>query len=204
MLAALALAAALVSTAPPAAPPPSAPQTRAHLAAAHEADALAEARFAAFAKQADVEGYAAVARLFRAAALSERIRAAAHADALRALGAEPRPVPPPPTPASRTTEENLRWVLAHESVERSASYPRYVQAARAEGSAHAVLDFLLAQRVETALVALYQEAVGALERTRRPGEALFVCPTCGTIVRGRAPERCPVSLSPGEAFVRVD
>lgn len=49
----------------------------------------ANARYFAFAKKADAEGYTSVASLFRAAAKSEEIHAANNAVAITRLGAKP-------------------------------------------------------------------------------------------------------------------
>ena len=60
------------------------------LQAAFQGESNANARYEAFAKKADEEGYAQVARLFRAAARAEKIHAASHGQVIRSLGAEPK------------------------------------------------------------------------------------------------------------------
>lgn len=186
------------------APSPDAPSaTIANLAAAYEGDVHARERYVAFAAQADTEGQARVAAVFRAAARSEQIRAERHAQALRALGREPGARSPSEIVA-RTTRQNLLWMLAHEGAERSGTYPRYVQQARRDGHAGAVLTFTESYRVETELLKLYQDALATLGQARGDVEAVHVCGDCGHVVRGPPPAVCPVSLSDRAAFVRID
>ncbi len=173
-----------------------------NLDAAHRADIQARARYLAFAERADEESFANAAALFRAAAHAEGVRARSHRDALRRLGAEPSPVTATP-PAVRGTRANLLAILAQENAERVAVYPRLVEQARQAAMPDAVLTFTLAGRAEDGLVRLYQEAVSGLAPARRATEVFHVCETCGHVVRGAPPDRCPVSLSPRAAFTVV-
>src|SRR6476661_338003 len=54
--------------------------------AAIEREAKAERRYTSFARRADADGFAQVAKLFRAAALSEEILRANHVEAMRTMG----------------------------------------------------------------------------------------------------------------------
>lgn len=179
-----------------------APSTLENLQAAFAADLHARERYATFAVRAEQEGYRGVARLFRAAARSEEIRAGIHASALRHLGITPAARPPAPIAVSGT-RQNLLEALAHENVERSASYPRLVREARQAGDGEAVLSFTLAHAAEGSLVQLYQAALASLSRLREPGPPLHVCTTCGHVARGGAPDHCPACLSGAEAFESV-
>ena len=60
-----------------------------HLQEAYNGESNASARYVAFAKRADADGYASVASLFRAAARAEEIHAANHAAVIQKLGATP-------------------------------------------------------------------------------------------------------------------
>lgn len=176
--------------------------TRANLQAAYQRDAEAQARYLAFAAAADREGYPEAAALFRAAARSEQIRAGLHAATLRRLGGTAAAARGAAVQV-RDTRFNLRAMMAHENAERLGAYPRAVQQARREGLAEAALGFTLAHAVEREVVKLYQDAMGRLDQLRERGAPLWVCTTCGHVARGHAPELCPVSLSPREAFERV-
>lgn len=99
-----------------------------NLQAAYNGESNAHAKYAAFAKKAEEEGYGAVASLFRAASRAEKIHAENHAEVIRSLGAEP--VADVKTPEVKTTAENLKAAIAGETFERDVMYPAYLQIAR--------------------------------------------------------------------------
>jgi len=155
---------------------------------AYREDVNEVTRYLAFADQAEREGHAHAARLFRATAEAERVRARGHGRALRRLGMEPGAAAPGEV-VVKDTRWNLLRTLAHEGAELRRGDPSGDAQARA---AHAEL------------VTLYREAIRDL-REGRPGHGdLHVCGTCGHVTRGPAPDRCPVSRSPAAAFARVD
>ncbi len=176
--------------------------TISNLDAAHRSDVQARARYLAFASRADEAGFANTAALFRAAAHAEAVRARSHRNALRRLGAEPSPFTPTPPPV-RGTRANLLAALGQENAERVAVYPRLVDRARQDAVPEAILTFTLAGRAEDGLVRLHQQEVANLAPARRATEVFHVCETCGHVVRGAPPERCPVSHSPRNAFTLV-
>lgn len=182
-----------------AAEPPRA--TVANLQIAFATDVAAGARYTAYADRAEQEGLPEVAALFRAAAHAEGVRARLHGDVLRRAGREPL-VPSPPPPAVSTTRANLLSVLGQENTERTSTYPRFIDQARRDGAPEAVLAFTLAHHAEEGLVRLHQDAV-ATPRARRGAGVFHVCETCGHVVQGPPPERCPVSLTPRSGFTRV-
>src|SRR6187455_3825357 len=81
-------------------------QTIDNLNAAIDGEANASHRYTLFAAKADEEGYAQVAKLFRAAALAESIHQRNHEKVLRDLGVEPKS-PKLKDVKVGTTRENL-------------------------------------------------------------------------------------------------
>lgn len=77
----------------------------------------ANRKYSIFAAQADKEGYAQAARLFRAAAEAEAVHAANHLRALKAI---------------KTTKENLREAIAGETHEFKDMYPEMIAIAKEE------------------------------------------------------------------------
>ena len=63
--------------------------TLTNLQTAFNGESNANAKYLAYAKKADEEGYNRVGRLFRAAARAEAIHAQNHAKVIRSMGAEP-------------------------------------------------------------------------------------------------------------------
>ena len=75
-----------ITTAPPAV---ASAKTVENLQTAFDGESNANAKYLAFAKKADEEGYLMVASLFRAAARAEEIHKNNHADVIKKMGAEP-------------------------------------------------------------------------------------------------------------------
>src|SRR5512136_2397512 len=92
-------------------------------------ESQANRKYLAFARQADKDGYAQAARLFRAAAEAETIHAHNH---LRALG------------GIRSTRENLQEAIAGETYEFTSMYPAMIAAAEEEGAEQALRSFRFA------------------------------------------------------------
>src|SRR3974390_2910976 len=83
-----------------------------NMQAAYNGESNAHARYLAFAKQADSEGYGQVASLFRAAARAENIHATNHAAVIQVLGAVPQARVE--DPIVKSTSENLEAAIKGE------------------------------------------------------------------------------------------
>ncbi|PKN89643.1 MAG: rubrerythrin, partial [Chloroflexi bacterium HGW-Chloroflexi-7] len=103
------------------------------LMAAFAGESQANRKYLAYAKKADEEGYAQVARLFRAAAHAETVHALTH---FRTAG------------EVKSTEENLKDAVAGEHYENSEMYPSFMKDAEAEGDAKALKSFTWANEAE--------------------------------------------------------
>lgn len=150
-------------------------------------ESQANRKYLAFAKQADTEGYAQAARLFRAAAEAETIHAHSH---LRALG------------GIKTTRENLKEAISGETHEFTNMYPAMIAAAEEEGAAQALRSFRYANEVEKVHAELYGKALAALDDK---GELFdyYICPVCGHTVEKNAPDTCVVCGAKGTVFFKV-
>ncbi|MBA3075759.1 MAG: rubrerythrin family protein, partial [Anaerolineae bacterium] len=139
------------------------------------------------AKKADDEGYAQVARLFRAAAHAETVHALTH---FRTAG------------EVKSTEENLKEAVAGEHYENSEMYPAFIKDAEEEGDAKALRSFTWANEVEKIHEMLYREA---LETLGKPSETYdyYICPVCGYTHARTAPEKCPICGVPASKFEKI-
>jgi rubrerythrin len=103
-----------------------------NLQTAFNGESNANARYLAFARKADEEGFGEVASLFRAAAKAEEVHARNHGDVIRKMGATPalnlEPI------EVKTTHENLKAAIAGEKYERDIMYPKFVEVAQAAES----------------------------------------------------------------------
>lgn len=164
--------------------------TKENLAEAFAGESQANRKYLAFAKQAEVDGFPQVARLFRAAAHAETVHAHAH---LRAMG------------GIKKTTENLESAIEGEGFEFQTMYPPFLEEAKKEGDRMAEISFRNALAVEEIHHDLYQKALSAVKSggdlTARP---VYVCEICGNTVYDDAPDKCPVCGVPKERFTLID
>ena len=163
-------------------------KTTQHLKDAFAGESQANRKYLAYAKQADKEGFAAAAKLFRAAAAAETVHAHTHLRAMGGLG---------------STAENLKDAVAGETHEFKSMYPEMIEDARKEGEEKAEQGFMYANEVEKVHADLYQKVLDALDNPEAV-DCYYVCSVCGYTVADQAPDTCPVCGSKAKAFERVD
>ncbi len=176
---------------------PTPESTLKNLQAAFNGESNAAARYTAFARKADQEGYGRVASLFRAAARAEQIHAANHAAVIKKMGAVPEAQIE--TPAVKSTRESLQVALAGEEYERDVMYPQFIREAQAARNSAALRTFTYAIEAETEHARLYREALANLEQMKAKA-TYYVCAVCGYTVEQLSFDRCPVCQHPREKF----
>lgn len=160
-----------------------------NLKGAFAGESQANRRYLAFAKKAEEEGYAQVARLFRAAAEAETVHALNH---LRILG------------EIKSTSENVGAAVSGETFEFKKMYPEYIDIAKREKNSQATWSFDVANKVEQVHAGLFTKALDALKsRKELPKVDYYVCSVCGNTVESVAPEKCPICGAPKAKFFRV-
>lgn len=173
-----------------------------NLQAAFNGESNANARYLAFAKQAQSEGYGAVASLFRAAARAEKIHATNHAAVIEELGAVPQAQIE--APVVKSTRENLEAAIKGETYERDTMYPDFLKQARADRNSRAVRTLNLAKSAEAEHARLYEAALANLDQMKGTKEATyFVCPVCGYTASEAKFSKCPSCFTTREAFEKV-
>lgn len=173
-----------------------------NMQAAFNGESNANAKYLAFAQQADKEGYSEAANLFRAAARAEQIHAANHADVIRKLGADPKAAVE--TPQVKSTRENLQAAIKGETYERDTMYPDFLKQAKADGNAKAVRSLNLAKTAEAEHAKLYQAALDGLDRSKGvAATGYYVCPVCGFTTRVADFEKCPSCFTEKDKFEKV-
>ena len=161
-------------------------KTEQNLLEAFAGESQANRKYLAFAKQAEKEGHAQVAKLFRAAAEAETVHAHAH---LRALG------------HVKDTTENLKDAIAGETHEFKTMYPAMIEEAKEEGNKTAERSFAYANEVEEVHANLYQKALDNLDSLEEVD--YYVCSVCGYTCENEPPEKCPVCGARPKAFSKV-
>lgn len=162
-------------------------QTMDNLKTAFAGESQANQKYLAFAKKAEQEGFANIARLFRAAAAAESIHAEGHLRAMDGIG---------------STVENLQAAVGGETYEFTEMYPPMIEQAEAE--AHkAKRMFSYATAAEAVHAKLYQMALEAARQGKDLEAEFYLCPVCGYIEIGKPGERCPICGNPPERFILV-
>jgi rubrerythrin len=170
------------------------------LMAAYNGESNAQARYVAFAKKADQEGYGGVASMLRVAARGEEIHARAHAEIIKKLGGAP--IADVKTPAIKTTAENLKAAIEGESYERDKMYPEYISDALAAGNKDAIKDFKATVAVEAEHAKLFAQAASSLS-SWKTARKFFLCQTCGLCVLVIDFTKCPICFTETSDFSEV-
>ena len=173
-----------------------------NMEAAYNGESNAHARYLAFAKEADKEGYGEVASLFRAAARAEEIHASNHAVVIKELGGVPQAKLD--APDVKSTKENLQAAIKGETYERDTMYPDFLKQARIDGNREAIKSLNLAKTAEAEHAKLYAQALDNLNSLKgSKSKAFFVCPTCGYTTGDMNFAKCPSCFTPKEKFEKV-
>jgi rubrerythrin len=180
---------------------PGSAETIANLNTAHRGEANAHHRYGVFAVTADAEGFAQVAKLFRAAEAAEATHEFTHMGAILNLGGKVESLALDAV-APGTTLANLKQVVAGESYERDTMYPGFLKLAQAENAHEAIRSFGFAAAVEKEHAKLFSEALA--QAGKIPAVDYFVCPTCGeTTIGAPAKGKCPTCKNPTAKYVNI-
>ena len=162
-------------------------KTQEYLAEAFAGESQANRKYLAFAKKAEQEGLAQVAKLFRAVAEAETIHAHAHLRAMKGVG---------------STAENLKEALGGEIYEYESMYPPMIEAAKAEGEKAAERSFSYANAVEKVHASLYQKALDKLDSLESTD--YWICGVCGHTIEGEPTDRCPICNAAAKSYFKAD
>jgi rubrerythrin len=164
------------------------PNTTENLKEAFAGESQAFQKYTSFAEAAEKDGLPNIARLFRTTAQAERIHAAGHFKALDAVG---------------TTLDNLKAAIGGETYEFEEMYPPMLAQAIADGHKARTM-FKFAVQAERIHAELYGRALAAAAKGQDLTEVEFhLCPVCGHIEFGAAPEKCPICGTPAAKYVTV-
>jgi rubrerythrin len=156
---------------------------------AYAGESQANRKYQAFSDKAAEEGFKSVATLFKAASEAEAIHAKKLLKVLSAIG---------------PTTKNLEASIEGETYEFTTMYPGFIKEAEAENRTDAVLAFTHAMKAEQVHAGLYKKALDALKAGHDLGrEKVFLCPVCGNIEIGKAPDKCPICAVFGKQFREI-
>jgi len=166
-------------------------------------ETTASAKYAAYSKKAQEEGFTQIALLFKATSASEKI----HANNYRAVLEDMGQMVPDVKPEYevKTTKENLADAISGESYEIATMYPEFMTAANAADNPLALTSLNYAYRTEQRHKPMYEKALAALQGNQvgTLSAKYYVCPTCGNTYDSTPPKRCRISMTNSERFVEI-
>ena len=163
------------------------PTTLENLKEAFAGESQAFQKYSSFAKRADQDGVPTIARLFRLTAQAEKIHAEGHFKSMDAVG---------------STVDNLKAAIEGETYEFTHMYPPMLQQAEKDGH-KAKKMFSYAVEAEAVHARLYTQAMEAAKAGKDLNvKDFYLCPVCGYIEFGKAPDKCPVCGTLGTKFVQ--
>ena len=162
--------------------------TKANTAAAFAGESQAHMKYLAFAGVAEREGFANIARLFRAISFAEQAHATAHLRALEGVG---------------DTVNNLGAAMGGENFEVDEMYPAYIAAAKLQEEKRALTGMERAMEAEKVHAQMYARAKESAQAKKDFDlSAIYVCEVCGWTVEGVAPDKCSLCGAPKERFIK--
>ena len=164
------------------------PTTGDNLKKAFAGESQANQKYRAFAKKAEKEGFTNIAKLFLTTAEAERIHAEGHLKAMDMIA---------------STADNLQSAIDGETDEFTNMYPPMVDQAVKDGH-KAKTMFKFAVDAEEVHAKIYTRALEAVKKgVDLDVSEFYLCPICGYIELGKAPEQCPVCGAKKQLFQKV-
>lgn len=161
-------------------------KTTENLMNAFAGESQANRKYLAFAAKAEKEGFQNVARFFRAVAEAETIHALKHLEVAGKIG---------------DTLENLAEAAEGEHYEFTSMYPGFIETAKEEKQDKALKSFEYANEAEKVHGKNYESLKAMVEKGKDDEEMeISLCPVCGWVGRGDAPERCPICGAAAKSF----
>ena len=152
--------------------------TKANIEAAFAGESQAHMKYAVYAEKAEREGFAQIAKLFRAISFAEKVHASNHLRVLDKI---------------QSTSANLQDAASGERYEVEEMYPAFEAVAQLQGEKAALRSIHYAVEAEKIHEKMYTDADKlASEKKDIPAANVYVCPVCGHTVIGDAPDECPV------------
>lgn len=168
-----------------------------NLKAAIGGETGASAKYTAFAKAAEEQGYAQIARLFKATAAAEQIHIGLEYKLVSTMDPEFEK-PAAPEAAGEVTDLNLISGACGEIYETSDMYPAFIKKAQEEENTKAVQVFTRAKLAESVHAERYLEAYNNIDAP--DDDVFYLCPICGYIHKGEDFEKCPICFCAKDKF----
>jgi rubrerythrin len=176
-------------------------QTIENMQSAYKGEKTATAKYEAFSKKAEEEGYHSVALLYNAVSAAENIHATNHKAVIEDAGAT---VPEIAAEYKvNTTKENLHDDISGEAYEAKTMYPDFLKTAETANNQIAILSLTYAMKTELKHKFFFEQVLGDINSNTLNSlpSKYFVCPACGNTYANTAPKHCDFSLTDRDKFI---
>jgi rubrerythrin len=179
-------------------------QTIKNMQSAYEGEVTATAKYDAFSKRAEYDGYHNIALLYNAVSAAENIHAINHLAVLNDAGATIPEIKP--KFEVKSTKENLNEDINGEAFEAKTMYPQFLKSAEEANNQIAVLSLTYAMKTEQKHKFFFEQALGDINSNTLNSlpSLYFVCPACGNTYSTAAPRHCDFSLTEGKQFIKFE
>ena len=171
-----------------------------NMQSAYKGERTATAKYAAFSKKAEEEGYHNIALLYNAVSAAENIHSINHKAVIEDAGATVPIITP--EYKVKTTKENLSEDINGEAYEAKKMYPDFLKTAETADNQIALLSLNYARKTELKHKFFFEQALGDINSNSLNSlpAKYFVCPVCGNTYTD-APKHCDFSLTDREKFI---
>ena len=176
-------------------------KTIVNMQSAYKGERTATAKYEAFSKRAEDEGYHNIALLNNAISAAENIHAINHKVVIEDAGSNTLLIVP--QFIVQSTKENLSSDINGEAYEAKTMYPDFLKTADQAENQIAFLSLTYAMKTELKHKFFYEQALGDINSntlSTLPSK-YFVCPSCGNTYASSAPKHCDFSLTEREKFI---
>ena len=171
-----------------------------NMQSAYKGEKTATAKYEAFSKKAEEEGYHNIALLYNAVSAAENIHATNHKAVIEDAGATVPIITP--EYEVKTTKENLSDDINGEAYEAKTMYPDFLKTAEIADNQIAFLSLTYAMKTELKHKVFFEQALGDINSNTINSlpSKYFVCPACGNTY-STAPKHCDFSLTDRDKFI---
>ena len=171
---------------------------------AYKGEVTAVAKYTAFSKKAEQEGYPQIALLYKAVALAESIHAKNHKAVIEASGTTVPIITP--KYVVKLTKENLHDDIEGEAYEGITMYPNFLKVAKEADNNAAIESLTYAMKTENKHKVFFEKALGDINSNTILSlpSVYFVCPVCGDTYETQVPNHCDFSNTPKEQFIKIN
>lgn len=171
---------------------------------AYKGEITAVAKYTAFSKKAEQEGYPQIALLYKAVAVAESIHAKNHKAVIEASGATVPTITP--EYVVKLTKENLHDDIEGEAYEGITMYPNFLKVAKEAENNDAFVSLTYAMKTENKHKVFFEKALGDINSNTLLSlpSVYFVCPVCGDTYETQVPNHCDFSNTPKEQFIKIN